>query len=335
MGQHSASSQENEKHRSLRDLLIWLLLIPLIMGTLLCCGQMALMIAPGKSGRDTRSLLSADYRQWAYDKIAPINFQAFLEDIQTEEPTIIVGRYWEPPVPTGVVIAQITATATPQAPSASNTPDRPQGITPTSTRMVTVSTPTSTSTLEPSSTPRPSATSTRVIPAAPLPPPPPPPPEPTATHTPVPPPTLTFTPTSTSTNTPVPPATPTPPPPPPPPPPTWTATFTPQPTPATPVSPTPTYAPIRPIAQNNGDAYQVANGGCRAYFDYHNDNPNDVDIPVGPLNNLNDPAAAINPPQPTHFEVGRVIGAFEFTWYSGADLVWSLDGRTATAYWCY
>jgi hypothetical protein len=92
---------------------------------------------------------------------------------------------------------------------------------------------------------------------------------------------------------------------------------------------------VRPIAENNGNADQMINGGCRAFFGYRNDNPNEVDVPVGPRNNLDDPAAIINPPQPTHFLVGRVFGAFEFTWYSGQPLVWTLDGRTATANWCY
>jgi len=103
----------------------------------------------------------------------------------------------------------------------------------------------------------------------------------------------------------------------------------------TPTVVTPTYAPVRPIAENDGNADQVANGGCRAYFGYRNDNPNEIDIPIGTRNTLDDPAGILNPPQPTHFLVGWVPGAFEFTWYSGLPLIWTLDGRTAIANWCY
>jgi hypothetical protein len=80
----------------------------------------------------------------------------------------------------------------------------------------------------------------------------------------------------------------------------------------------------------------MPDGGCRVYFGYRNDNASEVDIAAGqPLNWLNDPAAQANPPQPTHFLVGRQFSVFEFTWYSGNKLTWSLDGLTATANWCF
>ncbi len=101
------------------------------------------------------------------------------------------------------------------------------------------------------------------------------------------------------------------------------------------MNPTPTYAPVRPIAENNGQADQVPFGGCRAYFGYDNNNPNEVDLAYGLLNILDDPAIQATHPQPSHFLVGRVFGAFEVPWYSGRDLTWLLDGRTATANWCY
>lgn len=335
MIQNTTGDQKDEKHRSTKDLLIWLVLIPLTLGTLLCCGQLALFLLPGESGRNTNSLLSADYRPWEYGNIAPINIneEAFMNDIEEEKGTVVVGEFWVPPTPTAVSIAQATGTPTPRIPGASNTPGTPKTRTPTPTGSGNV-TPTygPTSTRVPSATPLPIVTNTTTptLPAPPLPPRPP-----TATNAPA-------RPTNTRTNTPVPSSTPTntptpppPPLPPPPPPPTWTPTvYTATPATTTP-SPTPTYAPVRPIAQNNGASEQVANGGCRIFFDYQNDNPNEVDIPIGPRNNLNDPAAVANPPQPTHFLVGRVIGAFEFTWYSGQPLIWTLDGRTATAYWCY
>jgi hypothetical protein len=341
MIQNTTGEQVDEKRRSRKDLLIWLVLIPLISGTLLCCGQLALYLIPGEPGRDTSSLLSADYHPWQYGDIVPINIdeEAFLEDIREEQGTVVVGDFWVPPTSTAGAIGQVTETPTPQGPGASNTPGTPKASTPTPTRSGSITaTSGPTSTLPVTPTPPPTITNT-VSPTSTLPAPPSPPAPPTDTSEPV-------RPTNTRTNTPLPTRTrtftPTPPatlPPPPPPPATWTPTFTNTPATVTPItntpSPTPTYAPVRPIAQNDGAAEQVANGGCRIFFDYQNDNPNEVDIPVGPRNNLDDPAAIANPPQPTHFLVGRVIGAFEFTWYSGLPLVWTLDGRTATAYWCY
>jgi hypothetical protein len=96
---------------------------------------------------------------------------------------------------------------------------------------------------------------------------------------------------------------------------------------------TPTYAPVRPIAENDG-ASEIVPGGCRAYFGYRNDNPRPVDIPLGPRNSLSDDTATVTPGITTHFEVNRVTGAFSVIWTTPGPITWTLDGRQATANWC-
>jgi len=81
-------------------------------------------------------------------------------------------------------------------------------------------------------------------------------------------------------------------------------------------------------------AEPVTGGGCRAFFGYRNDNPQEVDIAYGDQNWIDDPVATDNPPQPTHFLIGREFQVFEFTWYTGVPLTWWLDGRSAVAAWC-
>jgi hypothetical protein len=351
MVQNAASTPANGKKRSFKGIFVWLALILLILFTLLCCGQIAMYFVSPNQGNYTGSLLSADYKAWPYVRIPPVNATALLADILKDqarlgtpvpEETIIFGNYWRFPTSTAVSIS-MDQTETP-VPNHTSTSAAPSTLPVTQTATLTppatlTNTTLPTSTQRPTSTPLPTITatftvtyippthtatlsppqSTRTPVSSPL-------PTRTTTNTltpsPRPPATITFTPTLTHTPTPTFTSTPTP-----------TGTNTPTIT-NTPTYTTPTYAPLRPIAENNGIADQI-NGGCRAYFGYRNDNPNDVDIQVGPLNFLNDPAAAANPPQPTHFLVGRVFGVFEFTWYTGLPLIWSLDNRTATANWCY
>lgn len=71
-----------------------------------------------------------------------------------------------------------------------------------------------------------------------------------------------------------------------------------------------------------------------ASFGYRNDNALEVDIPLGPRNLLSDDTAVLSAEQPTHFGVGRKVEAFQATWNSGQPLIWSLDGRSASANWC-
>ena len=129
------------------------------MGTLLCCGQLAMVVLPGDKGRDTKSLLSADYHPWPYDKIPPINVEAFMRDIGTEE-AVVFGDFWVPPLPAETAIAQVTGTPIPSTQIATNTPDSSTIKTLTPTSNVTIIQPPPTSTLQPSSTPLPSITNT-------------------------------------------------------------------------------------------------------------------------------------------------------------------------------
>lgn len=319
MEQEPDNSQNQEKRRSLSDLLLWLALLPVILGTLLCCGQLSLAIRPGTSSANTGSLLKADYGGWAYESIPAIDIERFIRDIEKDrrlyetggpEGEVIEGVYWEPPTPV-VQIGQITPTApvlatpTPtlalRTPTKTNTPTSVQPVVtvtrgPTATALSTV-TRTSTATFPPP--PPPTRTFTDE-----------PEEEDTPTRTPTQAGTITFTPTATNE-----------------------PTLTEEPT-LTP-TPTPTYAPVRPFAENNGVSDPVPGGGCRAFFGYRNDNPQEVDIPYSLERNwIDDPVAQANPPQPSHFLIGRIFSVFEFTWYTGTDLTWWLDGRPAVVLWC-
>lgn len=322
MDQEPENRQNQENRRSIKDLLIWLALIPFILGTLLCCGQLALVLIPGNPSTKTSSLLSADYGGWPYESIPPIDIERFLRDIEREqqlyasggpEGPVIDGVYWQPPTPVVEIglVTPITGTPGTSTPTqALRTPTRTSTPTPTSAMATAARTPTSTT--QPTVT----QTVTRTLP--------PPPPLPTWTFTDEPEEEDTRTPTRTRTLTPT--ATHTA---------TAENTITLTPTATETLTPTPTYAPVRPFAENDGNAEQVPGGGCRAFFGYRNDNPQPVDIPVSEDRNwIDDPVAQANPPQPTHFEVGRIFSVFEFTWFTGQDLTWWLDGRPAVATWC-
>jgi hypothetical protein len=321
----TSNNSQEPNNKSITGLLAWLLLVPVVLSSLVCFGQLALILNTGLPSAITRSLLKADYGLWPYDEISPINLAAFLEDVRREqrlygtgEPLEVVqgGVFWVPPTPTLGSIAQITATSVPQAtetgtvmvtPSLTSTlaPSPSATAIPTTTPL-----PTRTSTFPP---PRPSPTYTRESSD--------PPPDPTktpVTPTAVPP-TATFTPPPTNTFTPLP-----------------TATFTPV-TPEPPdepiVSP-PTYAPVRPIAEDGGVS-EPFQGGCRAYFGYRNANPQDIDIPAGKPNNyfsIGD--IVVEPSQPERFFVGRVVGAFYVVWQTSGPITWYLEGAEAVAEWC-
>ena len=322
MQQEPDNSQNQERRRSLTDLLIWLALVPFILGTLLCCGQLALVLLPGSSYAKTGSLLSAEYKPWPYESIAAIDIERFIRDIEKEQRLYGTGVpeevlddtvYWEPPTPVVEIGLVTPGTGTPVTRTPTQAQRTPtQTFTPTSrivtvTRAVTVTTlPTVTRTPTPTSRP-PTFLPTWTFTA-----------EPEEED----PPTRTATATATNTSTPT-----TEP----------TLTFTPTPENTLTLTPTitPTYAPVRPFAENNGVSEPVPGGGCRAFFGYRNDNPQAVDIPVSEDRNwIDDPVAQANPPQPTHFEVGRIFSVFEFTWFTGQDLTWWLDSRPAVAIWC-
>lgn len=331
------SDRPNEKRRrSWNDLLLWLALLPLILGSLVCSGQLALLVNLKSFSADTSTRLFASYLPWPYDKIPPLNLPALIKDIENDERAagalatpvaIVTGEFLVPPTPTASATPQVISTSTPVF-YPSSTPEIPlPQATPSPTRMPPSSTPTT----QPTATATATRIPTRVFTSTPLPPPteteaPPPP---SATPTRVPP---TATPTQpTPTTPPQPTATPTKPPSPTAPPPTPTPTV-PTPTYAPPTV-TPTYAPVRPVAENDGVSEAVPEG-CRAYFGYRNDNPQEVDIPLGPRNLISDDTAAISPGLTTHFLVGRVFGVFEVVWNSGGPIIWTLDGRSASANWC-
>jgi hypothetical protein len=104
--------------------------------------------------------------------------------------------------------------------------------------------------------------------------------------------------------------------------PTSTPTSVPAPT-STPTS-TPQPRSVRPVLEcvaQQGNEY-------RAYFGYQNDSSVSVHIPVGPRNKFT--PAPQDRAQPTLFAPGRQQRVFSVV-FSGANLVWSLDGRTSTA----
>jgi hypothetical protein len=68
--------------------------------------------------------------------------------------------------------------------------------------------------------------------------------------------------------------------------------------------------------------------GYVAHFGYLNEHADVVTVPVGPDNKFSPSPADRG--QPTAFQPGRVVEAF-VVGFDGGTLVWTLDGRTATA----
>ena len=87
-----------------------------------------------------------------------------------------------------------------------------------------------------------------------------------------------------------------------------------------------TLRPILECVMENDD------GSYTAFFGYKNENEGDITIPVGPSNKFSPSPADRG--QPTTFEAGRTPywpnAAFSVP-FDGENLVWTLDGRTATA----
>lgn len=310
------TQQKPKKQRRawpLGNLILWLLLVPVVFGTLVLFSNLALVVDLEKLAADTRSLLQAQYQAWAYNEIPPINIAAFFSDIQKEieqqgtpvvTPTIEEGTFWLPPTTEAVD----NPTPVPVTPASTNTPtNEPVVFTPTrgTTPSTTPTTMPRTATLTPTNTFPPTAT-VQI--------------RPTYTNTPEPEePTSTARATATATkaNTPTP--------------------VTPQPTyTATPTA-TLEYFPIRPIAENNGESVVDPDGqGCLAYFGYRNNNSIEIDIPIGERNYLSETPVRIAPEseQPTHFYTDRISPAFEVVWNNPVPFTWYLDGREAVVQWC-
>jgi hypothetical protein len=136
----SESRQKEERKESFRDLLRWLLLIPLILLLLFGCGTLGMFgLRPAQA--DTRSALDADYSPWPFTVFKPVNIE-IIEEIQEDailypgsfaepvQPTIIPADFWFTPTPTptltptitGTPLGTGTATATPSPTPTSGTP---------------------------------------------------------------------------------------------------------------------------------------------------------------------------------------------------------------------
>lgn len=314
----SSTDNPGMQHKPKRTALVaWLVLVPVIFITLATAGQLVLLLDQDSyPSVDTRSRLKASYLAWPYNEIPAIDIAAFLEDLQNEQDRL--GTPGRPPiivVEEGEVVLLPTRTTGPLAaisPTPTSQGQTPTVYTPTGTPTTTPSPtftqrPTGTPTPPPTVTPSPSATNTW-----------PPQPPPTSTDTEEPPPPPSQTPTHTPATPSPTPVTPTP-----------THTHTPE-------MPTPTYAPVRPIAENNGESEIDPLGrGCLAYFGYRNDNPMQVIIPLGERNYFSQPYVFIEPdPPPSIFEIERVSPAFMIVWNTGEPFIWYLDGRQAVARWC-
>ena len=172
----SGGRKKEEREESLRDLLRWMLLIPLVILMLFGCGTLGMFgLRPAQA--DTRSELDADYSPWPFTVFKPVNVE-IIEEIQEDailypgtfaepvEPTIIPADFWFTPTPTptptptitGTPLGTGTPTATPSATPTSGTP------TPTST---ITATPTASQTASPTATFTPSGPPTPIPPAIP------------------------------------------------------------------------------------------------------------------------------------------------------------------------
>ncbi|MCH8094369.1 MAG: right-handed parallel beta-helix repeat-containing protein [Chloroflexi bacterium] len=165
------AGKKEEQDQSLRDLLRWLLMIPVILLLLFGCGTLG-MFGLRSAQADTRSELDADYSPWPFTVFKPVNIE-IIEEIKEDqilypgtfaepvELTIIPADFWFTPTPTPTLSPTSTGTL---VLTSSPTPT-PTGGTPTPT---TTSTSTATPTESPTATP--TATFTPSGPPAPIPP---------------------------------------------------------------------------------------------------------------------------------------------------------------------
>ena len=172
----SKSREKEEREESLRDLLRWLLLIPLILLLLFGCGTLGMFgLRPAQA--DTRSALDADYSPWPFTVFKPVNIE-IIDEIQEDailypgtfaQPvllTIVPDDFWFTATPTLTPTPTITGT-----PLETGTPTvtpsvTPTGGTPTPTPTVTT-TPTESPTASPTATFTPSGPPPPIPPAIP------------------------------------------------------------------------------------------------------------------------------------------------------------------------
>jgi len=93
----SRSRDKQERSESLRDLLRWLLLVPLILLLLFGCASLG-MIGLSPASADTRSYLNADYAPWDFEVIQPIR-EEIIEEILTDQ-ELYADLFDEPVIPT-------------------------------------------------------------------------------------------------------------------------------------------------------------------------------------------------------------------------------------------
>lgn len=172
------SSQVNSPARQPDNLwALWLILALLVIVTLFCIGQLALMSPSRIEAGDMRSGLKADYSLWPPLSFKPLD-NALVEELINDDPAlptqmVVIGNYW--PTSEWPLVPTLTPSATPMpAPTASATlpptPTRPTRPTntpraalptpvPSATRILATNTRPPTATRD-TSNPRPSRTPT-------------------------------------------------------------------------------------------------------------------------------------------------------------------------------
>jgi len=81
----STAGKKEEREQSIRDLLRWLLLIPLILLLLFGCGTLGMFgLRPAQA--DTRSELNAYYRPWPFTVFKPVNIEIIEESPAPSDP---------------------------------------------------------------------------------------------------------------------------------------------------------------------------------------------------------------------------------------------------------
>src|SRR3972149_347882 len=138
VGQDGAGgAPTNGRRDHLRNLAGWLTLIPLVLLTLFCSGQVSGWGLRAKAAQDVQSQLTANYELWPYEEVAPMDpavLDAILrEDGQAEGADFVVPGFFLPtPPPTRTRSGTVhTPTAVVAAQNAS----------PTSTQMIASATP--------------------------------------------------------------------------------------------------------------------------------------------------------------------------------------------------
>jgi len=68
-----ARTPAKEKMVHLRNLVIWLPLVPIVLSILFCSGQVSVLGMQSHSAEGVQSKLEADYSHWNYEVVAPMD----------------------------------------------------------------------------------------------------------------------------------------------------------------------------------------------------------------------------------------------------------------------